>query len=348
LTIQPASTDLGTYRLAAATAFYQGKGNVSNMTLPLPDAQLAIRLASIGINLQSLPSIHAHTDDEGTHNVLLLVGRALAYWLNDQPGAAYSDCIRIQDILASSNMSQSSPLWRRVKLIRLQAAYKLRMFAIADLHLATCEESGVHPDIVQPYKDAIALRIREKDGVYSANSGPTSLGQERALYQGPIKIVIDPIKGRILVTTRAVASGEVLLAESPIVDLNHHGSKGVTAITVAWGATTIKSSANVAPWVVQKIMDDPSLGRCIHSLAPNANIQETNIGINDEERLEVFRNPCEIEIDLMERQVERNVFGGDGTFTLYGLGSMMSHSCKTNTIKSDVGEVSRAVSLADC
>jgi hypothetical protein len=128
-------------------AFAQNKVKVSYHWLQLSDSQLAIRLASIGLNLASLPHIHKQNVDNQSHLAPLLVGRALAHWINNQPGAAYSDCLQIEEILLSSNSIQPSTLWRRVKLIRLQAAYKLRMFAIAKRHLVVCEHLGAHSSV---------------------------------------------------------------------------------------------------------------------------------------------------------------------------------------------------------
>lgn len=343
LTQQPATTDLGAYRLAAVVAFAQNKVKASHIRAQLSNSQLAIRLATIGINLASLPRNHQPSEDSQLHLTSLLVGRALSYWINDQPGAAYSDCLQVEEILASSDSVQPSPLWRRVKLIRLQAAYKLKMFSIANRHLVVCETLGVHSSILDPYREAIKLRLEEKKGVFSRETGPPHLRTHRAMYQGPIKVVLDPIKGRTVVTTRAVKSGEILMVESPISKLEHNGSMGVNSMTIRWGQNAMKQSCNQAPWTVHQIMDDPSVGQCIHSLAPNANISDKNIGITDDERLEVFRNPREIEVDLLERQIGRNAFGAqDGTFSVYGLGSMISHSCKANILKSEFGQVSCA------
>jgi hypothetical protein len=163
------------------------------------------------------------------------MGRASAYWLNDQPGAAYSDCLKAEEELMALNSVSLSPSWRRVKLIRLQAAYKLRMFSIAKRHLVVCERLGVHSTVLDPYREAIQLRIGEAKGVFSSKSGSETLAGVRALYQGPIKVVVDPIKGRRVVTSRAVKSGEILLVESPIVALDRPNSAGVTLTTVRWG-----------------------------------------------------------------------------------------------------------------
>ena len=324
-------------------AFAQNKVKVSHNSVQLSNSQLAIRLASIGLNMASLPHIHKQSEDNQLHLAQLLVGRALAYWINNQPGAAYSDCLQVEEVLLSSNSIEPSLLWRRVKLIRLQAAYKLRMFAIAKRHLVVCEHLGVHSSVLEPYREAIELRIGETKGVFTGETGSALLGPGRAMYQGPIKVVLDPVKGRTVVTSRAVKSGEVLMVESPMVGLDFNGAEGVNTFTVRWGTETIKQSCSQASWTVHQIMDDPSIGQCIHSLAPNANIAEKNIGITDDERLEVFRNPREIEVDLLERQIGRNAFGGhDGKFSVYGLGSMISHSCKSNTLKADFGQVSCA------
>jgi len=342
LTLQPASTDLGAYRLAAAVAFAQNKFKVSRSSTQHPNSQLAIRLASIGLNLASLPHIHERNEENQAQIGPLLVGRALSYLINNQPGAAYSDCLQVEDVPVSSNSIQVPPLWRRVKLIRLQAAYKLRMFTVAKRHLADCDRLGIHSSVLDPIRQAIRLRVDETKGVFSGKTGPAALDCERATYQGPIKVVLDPIKGRTVVTTRAVKSGEILMVESPMVKLKTSGSDGVTSMTVRGGVIAMKQSCYEAPWTVHQIMDDPSVGQCIHSLAPNANIAEKNIGITDDERLDVFRNPREIEVDLLERQVNRNAFGGqDGSFSVYGLGSMISHSCKANTSKAEFGQVSR-------
>jgi hypothetical protein len=295
----------------------------------------------MGINMTSLSQYNKRSEDAEHHLAPLLVGRALAYWLNQQPGAAYSDCLQVEYILASSNSITTSPLWRRVKLIRLQAAYKLKMFSIAKRHLVVCEQLGVHSSVLDPYRHAIKLRMGEMKGVFSAENGQGSLGSERAMYQGPIKVVVDPVKGRTVVTTRAVKSGEILMVESPIVELKHNRAPNITCLTIRGGENMMKQSCNQASWTVHQIMDDPSVGQCIHALAPNANVAEKNIGITDEERLEVFRHPREIEVDLLERQINRNAFGvPNGSFSVLGLGSMLSHSCKVNVIKTQFGEVS--------
>jgi hypothetical protein len=287
-------------------------------------------LASIGLNLASLPHIHDKTDENDSHHLALLVGRALVYWLNDRSGAAYTDCLKAENMLETSSSDMIVPLSRRTALIRLQAAYKLRMFTVPSRHLVECEQVGVHSSISQLYRQAVKLRNEEKNGRFSSVRSPALLGSDRALYMGPIKVVIDPIKGRTVVTTRPVTSGELLLAEKPTIELKHNGSPGVSSWKACWGQVGLNPSAHNVSWTVHQIMDDPNIGQCVHSLAPTANVKDGNLGITDEERLAVFRNPCEIELDLLEQQINRNCFGEKGVLKLHGLGSMISHSCKTN------------------
>ena len=290
----------------------------------------------MGLTLASLPHIHNKTDENDSHNLALLVGRAMAYWLNGQPGAAYSDCLKAEYMLEEPTSSRTvAPLSRRIALIRLQAAYKLRMFTVANRHLVECQNVGVHSSILHTYREAITRRNEESKGQFLSTRGPSSLGSDRALYMGPIKVVVDPIKGRTVVTTRPVKSGELLLAEKPTVGLGYNGSPGVTSLTERWGMLALKPSPHTVSWTVHQISDDPSIGQCVHSLVPTANIEDGNLGITDEERLAVFRDPCEIELDLLDRQICRNSFGAEGTLTLYGLGSMISHSCKTNLAECD-------------
>jgi hypothetical protein len=210
------------------------------------------------------------------------------------------------------------------------------MYSIAGRHLAECEAVEIHPSVLEPYREAIKLRLAEMKGHYSPIAGPASLGSRRAMYMGPIKVVHDPIKGRKVVTSRAVRAGEVLLVEGPTVALTYNGSPGVSLQTVKWGYDAMKPSPHQVSWTVHRIMDDPSVGQCIHSLAPDSNVQGNNLGLTDEERLQVFHHPREIEVDLLARQLDRNAFGGAGSFSVYGLGSMISHSCKVNILSSTV------------
>ena len=220
-----------------------------------------------------------------------------------------------------------------VEPIRLQAAYKLRLFTAASRHLKTCERMGINPRTLQPYREAIKLREREISGEFSVARGP--LDAARSLYIGPIKVVTDPIKGRKLITTRPVKSGEVVLVEEPVVDQKYDGSPGVFCFIAKSGQATPKRSPNSVAWAVHQVMDDPSVGQCIQSLSPEPNLESNNLGLTDEERLGCFQQPREIDVDLMERQIGRNAFGGDNKYSLYGLISMMSHSCKPNIVKAE-------------
>jgi hypothetical protein len=273
-------------------------------------------------------------DENEWHHCHLLLGRALVYWVDDQPGAAYSDCLQLERKLVGHPPQKVMPLWRKMNLIRLQAAYKLRLFTMANRHLTVCEIRGVHSSVLSPYREALKIRKEEMNGnLENLNNDPELSPSVGASYVGPIQVVFDPVKGRKIVTTRAVRSGEILLSEPPVVSLKFDGSPGVMCSTIKWGQQTFKASPHHVSWIMHQIMDDPSIGQFVHALAPNANLESQNLGLTDDERMEVFRNPCEIEVDLLEQQINRNSFGENNMYSLYGLVSMISHSCKPNIFK---------------
>jgi hypothetical protein len=288
-------------------------------------------LATIGLNLASLPHLVDDSAENKVHHLSLLKGRATTYWLCDQPGAAYSDCLNIEEFLKTCDPDLIPSEGIEVEPIRLQAAYKLRLFTMASRHLETCERIGINPKTLRFYREAIKLRNQERNGQFSTAHGP--LDAARSLYIGPIKVVTDPVKGRKVITTRAVKSGEVVLIEEPVVDLKYDGSPGVFCFITKRGQVTPKSSPHSVAWAIHQVMDDPSVGQCIQSLSPQADLESSNLGLTDEERLRCFSQAREIDVDLMERQIARNSFGGHNTYSLYGLASMISHSCKPNVVK---------------
>lgn len=298
--------------------------------------QLAIRLATIGLNLASLTHLLEPAEDNDVHQMALLKGRATTYWLSGQPGAAYSDCLKIADFLRVCDPDLVPSEGLAVEPIRLQAAYKLRLFTMASQHLQTCERLGINSKALIPYREAIKLRMQEKDGKFSISQRP--LDSIRSLYLGPIKTVTDPVKGRKVITTRAVKSGEVLLVEEPVVNLDYDGSPGVWCYITKHGQFTPKRSPHEVSWAVHQVMDDPSIGQYIQCLSPDADTKSKDLGLGDEERLRCFQHPCEMDVDLVERQLAHNAFGSDDTCVLYGLTSMINHSCKANVIKSEKGE----------
>lgn len=268
-------------------------------------------------------------------HLVLLISRAAAYSVHNQPGAAFSDCIEADRLLNRLKRPEHRVLSRRVKILQLRVTYALKLFSVSALYLASCSKIGVDAQLLDPYRKAIKIREEESRGTYRlANErDPLSQAKQRATFVGPIKVVTDPIKGRKVILVKDVKAGELLLMESPVLTLTYDGSPGVDMMTmISTGDMATAPSPHGTSWAVHRVMDDPSIGQCIHSLCPDPNLESSNLGLGDQERLRIFHKPIEIEVDLLGRQLGRNAFGADRIFTLRGLGSMISHSCKTNVV----------------
>lgn len=275
----------------------------------------------------------------------LLIGRAAAYSVDDQPGAAFSDCLEADGLLKLSSRPEQQLLSRRVKIIQLRVTYKLKLFSVCGFYLKTCSQLGVDARILDPYRKAVEDRGEELKGIYHPIDARDPLGKagQRATFVGPIKVTNDPIKGRKLVLAKDVKAGELLLMEPLVAQLTYNGSPGVSLTSMlASGDMATKNSPHNVSWALHRIMDDPSVGQCIHSLSPDPDLEISNLGMSEQERLRIFEKPTETEVDLLERQIDRNAFGIEGSYTLMGMISMISHSCKQNVVKinSDTDSVS--------
>lgn len=236
-------------------------------------------------------------------------------------------------------------LKRRLLLAELRALSALRIFSKASSALESCVRLGVHASALKEYFKSLPERLAESKGRFKAcELGSWSLNPLPADYIGPIAVAQDPVKGRIMVTTRQVKAGELLLYAAPGINITEN-TRNVLANTLIAGAetcdTVIKYPAYL-PYVVRAIMDDPSLGRSIHCLCPEPATSTPTIGTTDEERLQIFHKPTEIDIDLIDRQILRNGAGdlleGKGAFNLQLMSSMISHSCRANVCKIVPGE----------
>jgi hypothetical protein len=256
--------------------------------------QLVIRLASIGLNVASLQRYHTMADP--VSYLELLAGRASAYFVADQP--AFSDCLEFDHLVGESPAQQQPRLFSRIKLTQLYVSFQLRLYALCRCYLKSCEQARIPEEVLAYYRTALDVREEESKGIYKPISSENHPNQGiRATFVGPIKVVIDPVKGRKVVVSRDVQAGELLLVEPPMIDLTYNGAPDVSLVSIsASGDMASKPSPHQASWAVHRIMDDPSIGQCVHSLAPDPRLDSSNPGLSDQERLRIFHKPSEIEV----------------------------------------------------
>lgn len=288
-------------------------------------------MASLGINLVEAGQIALSAAT--TQPLLdLLIGRAIAAVNNKRPGAAYSDCFKIEHILSTSD-HRDAWLDRRLLYTQLKAASSLRLFSAAKEHLAQCQRFGVHPALLDEFHTSVKQRLEETVGKFLDPISRTGTGHTSANFYGPIKVAASPVRGRTLITTRDVKMGELLLWEVGTIDKPGRNQSVLGVTTLHHDSVATDHDIDSPSWAVHHIMDDPSVGKAVHALCPDPDLSTSNLGVTDEDRISDFRQTSEVKLDLLCRQLKRNGFAHEGGFTLQGMISMISHSCIPNVHK---------------
>lgn len=278
-----------------------------------------------------------HNQEDCVQLLQILVGRAMLYAAIDRPGLALGDCLRAEDILKRFSTNVSSWLPRRLAVLKFRALYNLRLFAMSKRALERCKQLGLDRPVLDEYGTLLAQRLDEQKGVYRSQdwtSAPIGLTAGlTANYIGPIKVANDPVKGRIVVATRPVAPGELLMWEVPALKAPATSMAPIAAYKFGedghiHGETDISGIF----WVVHCIADDPSLGVSIAELCPEPNHATPSLGVTDEERLHAFLHPTEFDLDLVGRKVSLNAWDDKGAQRLQITGSMFSHSCRVDVL----------------
>jgi hypothetical protein len=220
--------------------------------------------------------------------------------------------------------------------------------------LIDCKQSGLEKSKWIEYDKGLAVRMKERlgkyvwpspgqDGSTGSNIGTAPI---RANYIGPIEVKEAFGRGRGLVPTRDVRAGELLLVEKAIYAAGTVYSDGL-GITLSdvdrHGETSRHTDVDTAAAGVQAIIADPSCLLAFNALDPLPS--RSSPFATEGERIGAIRSPIgPVNVDEHLRKCTINGFGqiqeGSRNFRLYGMASMLNHSCLANCAYKENGDVS--------
>jgi hypothetical protein len=234
---------------------------------------------------------------------------------------------------------------------KLQAVYKLRLWGRSRLYLADCEVLGLDAAIVKTYRHLLEMRLAEQNGSYKPkrNAGVWE-DIDMADYHGPIAVKSSRDLGRYMVVTEDVEAGTLLCVEK--AGFKSIDTPGLLVQTPHVTRSTLESNNYLSAHHIQcnaihALIADPSRLLIADGLSPG-NTRETPYA-NEEERWELIRRGLalagRVSLAALVDKSRTNSFGNvneDGPFwmKLFGMGSMINHSCLGNVVHHMWGEVS--------
>ncbi|WVQ83254.1 hypothetical protein IAT38_005393 [Cryptococcus sp. DSM 104549] len=307
---------------------------------------------------------------------VLLLNRVQAYLNFKRWHDAYRDCLALE-CLISSGTSNASPAQREKVIFRKACAvYGLRAYTTARELIEKYEElsGGKGGSMVTELKENIAQRLTEAtSGIYDWHKiflemhASASPDLDVADYTGPVGVRLTQRMGRGLFTTRDVEEGELLFAHKSLV--GYFPLDAPETFRAKVGSTAID------PWdgpllerMVMKVHTDPLASRIIHQFSffrdsrPEAR-EIPSFDTTDEERLQAVEQPPQtrIDVNLMfnimpggnmrpdypisqredGRPVDSKFFldNGENPIIIYGLPTMVNHSCVANVSETFWGDV---------
>ncbi|WWD17730.1 hypothetical protein CI109_102171 [Kwoniella shandongensis] len=298
----------------------------------------------------------------------LLIGlnRAQAYLDIQQFGSAYRECHYARTLVEDGGKTgtpieitqdQKKKLyWRMMK-----AAYGLRLCDEAQAIL-TSKCSGL---AISELPDYVLKIVTQKTGALHGRYDWTKLWEETRLtpspnldvadYTGPIEVRIIPGRGRGLVLTQNVQTGQVLLASKAVITGHLSEAPNTALVGLDFGSNISTDTTQVLALdkAIHRLLDDPSFMQCLNGLHTGrrddpASVQnEFPIAISEEQRLaDILQDRLpEIDINKIAGVLDANSFGvsplsrrasdtgmAETATMLFGLPSLANHSCLPNVM----------------
>jgi hypothetical protein len=294
---------------------------------------------------------------------VILLNRAICHLATEKYGPALVDLLTIENMMNTHGSADTPRVTltpaQRIKLShrKLQAGYKLRLYGKCQTYLTECENVGVDPAQIKLYREKLKLRLAEQKGEYNwARHVLDSKGQwgevDAADYHGPVALKHSKTKGRYLVVTEDVIAGTVLIVEKA-------GFSGITTPGIIVQnpmvgtplGKALRASANISCQGVHDLIADPSRTFIAEGLYPG-NIRDTPHA-SESKRYEIIKKGLEgvgrVQIDDLNVKTHMNSFGGaqdpnatelETVTKVFGMCSMINHSCLENVVNGSHGDVS--------
>lgn len=306
-------------------------------------------------------------------HLALLLNRAQAYLFNGKPGSAYRDCLAAR-IFMDEHPDVVQPHHRERLAVRsAQAAYDMRLYDRAGRFVQECNQLGVKQGAL--LEEMIKARQREaKEGSYNwetmfeASIEKNAPFLDVADYTGSVTVARIPAKGRGLITTQDVKAGELLLVSKALVAAYQAETPGLTVINVDFEHNLMSKTSHVTAKVkaVHQLMDNIGLGKMFDSLqaGTSGSCHLSSPVVTEDQQLSALLQPYNVDPARLEGILNDNAFGfmqlskqantfhpergNDTTDTptrLFGLPSLMNHSCIPNTSSFSLGDVGRRASV---
>ncbi|GFZ43667.1 hypothetical protein JCM24511_01387 [Saitozyma sp. JCM 24511] len=308
-------------------------------------------------------------------HLALLLNRAQAYLFNGKPGSAYRDCLAAR-IFMDEHPDVVQPHHReRLAYRSAQAAYDMRLYDRAGRFVQECNQLGVKQGAL--LEEMITARQREaKEGSYNwetmfeASIEKNAPFLDVADYTGSVTVARIPAKGRGLITTQDVKAGELLLVSKALVAAYQAETPGLTVINVDFEHNLMSKTSHVTAKVkaVHQLMDNIGLGKMFDSLqaGTSGSCHLSSPVVTEDQQLSALLQPYNVDPARLEGILNDNAFGfmqlskqantfhpergNDTTDTptrLFGLPSLMNHSCIPNTSSFSLGDLMVVRALHD-
>jgi hypothetical protein len=181
-------------------------------------------------------------------------------------------------------------------------------------------------------------------------------------YTGPVTVARIPGKGRGLITTQDAKAGELLLVSKALVVAYQAETPDLTVINVDLVNNYMSKTTHVTAKTkaVHQLVDNNGLGKMFDSLqaGTSGSSHLSSPVVTEDQQLSALLQPYNVDPTHLEGILNDNAFGfmqlskeantvhperGDDTTDtptrLFGLPSLMNHSCIPNTSSFSLGDV---------
>ncbi|WWD17729.1 hypothetical protein CI109_102170 [Kwoniella shandongensis] len=292
-------------------------------------------------------------------------------------GAAYRNCVIAQALLDakhpwSSDVAEHDKA--NLRLWKAEAAYELQLFKHANSLIDLCEDTIVYRDTVKRLRRSLVTRHEEaSDGHYDLHAhrlavldDPTPRS-DVADFVGPIKVTYNPKRGRGIVTTEDVVVGDLIMVSKAIAEGYPAAANGVSVHGFQFDNTfhIRAGAAHLICQAIHRLVDDPSMSKAWSGLLSSgeqagSTIDRPSPVVTEEQRLKDIWHPARIDVNekifpaydvnaftgniqssapLTDSDMDNTSKAAEFPLFLFGLPSLINHSCLPNVSQVFLGEV---------
>lgn len=201
----------------------------------------------------------------------------------------------------------------RLKKAKLEAAYSLRLWDLANKTLRECDELKMEANHLDTYRSLLKKRNEEVEGKYDwpvVRRDAENFDSEIADYYGAVSIDVDPdwINGRparVVTLTQDMKAGDLIMLEKAIYTApSEHFSGSTSNMVDASNPGYEYSEVNLMPKMVHALLADPSKYAILDTLCPG----HTRVSpiIKESKRISMIKEGLgDIDIDGLRRDTQK-------------------------------------------